>query len=466
MNEFLNVDTISKLLDYVSDGIQIVDENGFLLYCNRKAAMVDDINIEQSLGKYILDIYPSLSKDSSTILKVLKTGYSIIDKEQSYTNYKGKNVNTLNTTVPIIIDSKIKGAIEISQNITDIKELSEKYVDLKTKVYGDKDYDIDKIDRATYSFEDIKTVNNEFERVKSLGRRAAQLDIPVLVSGETGTGKELLVHSIHSASNRKKKPFIAQNCAALPNGLLEGILFGTTKGSFTGASNRAGLFELADGGTLFLDELNSMPLELQGKLLRVLQDGVVRRLGDINSRRVDVRIIAATNVDPVAAMESGNLRRDLYFRLSTLSLNIPPLRDRKEDIPVLIKYFIGKYNEKIYRNVKGVSRETERVLESYSWPGNVRELEHTIQRAVALSESSYITDEVLPNNLQQLSKELAVTSTESGDFSLKKALEDTEINLIERTLRETGNNVSKSAKILGIPRQTLQSKLKKYGFNV
>ncbi|MGB3366028.1 MAG: sigma 54-interacting transcriptional regulator [Acidaminobacteraceae bacterium] len=464
MNKFFNDKAIPAVLDLVSDGIQIVDKNGMLVYCNRKSAIVDDINIEESLGKYILDIYPSLSKDSSTILKVLKTGYSIIDKEQSYHNYKGKNVSTLNTTLPIVIDGELLGAVEISRNITDIKELSEKYVDLKTKVYGEKGKATVNIDVSKYTFDDILTVNDEFEKIKSIARRAAKLEIPVLISGETGTGKELLVQSIHSASERRNKPFIAQNCAALPSGLLEGILFGSTKGGFTGAADRAGLFELADGGTLFLDELNSMPLELQAKLLRVLQDGVVRRIGDIRSRKVDVRVIAATNIDPVLAMDSNLLRSDLYFRLSTLSLNIPPLRDRPEDIPVLVKFFIGKYNEKTYRNVKNVSRETLEIFNLYKWPGNVRELEHIIERAVSLSEASYIDTELLPSNLLDFSKTMKGEAVK--DFSLKKALEDTESRLISRALKDTGNNISKSAKLLGIPRQTLQSKLKKYGNNI
>ena len=428
MNKFFNDKAMPAVLDLVSDGIQIVDKNGMLIYCNRKSAIVDDINIEESLGKYILDIYPSLSKDSSTILKVLKTGYSIIDKEQSYHNYKGKNVSTLNTTLPIVVDGKLLGAVEISRNITDIKELSEKYVDLKTKVYGEKGKGTVNIDMSKYTFEDILTVNDEFEKIKSIARRASKLEIPVLVSGETGTGKELLVQSIHSASERRNKPFIAQNCAALPSGLLEGILFGSTKGGFTGAADRAGLFELADGGTLFLDELNSMPLELQGKLLRVLADGVIRRIGDIRSRKVDVRVIAATNIDPVLAMDSNLLRTDLYFRLSTLSLKIPPLRERPEDIPVLVKFFIAKYNEKTYRNVKSVSRETQEILNSYKWPGNVRELEHIIERAVSLSEDSCIDTDLLPSNLQDFSK--SMKNEKVGEFSLKKALEDTESSLI------------------------------------
>lgn len=464
MNKFFNDQVLPGLLDVVSDGVQIVDKNGILVYCNRKAAIVDDINIEESLGKYILDIYPSLSKDSSTILKVLKTRYSIIDKEQSYYNYKGKNVSTVNTTLPIVVEDELLGAVEISRNITDIKELNEKYVDLKTKVYGGKDKAQVNIDMSKYNFEDIITINDEFDKIKSIGRRAAKLDIPVLVSGETGTGKELLVQSIHGASGRKSKAFIAQNCAALPSGLLEGILFGSTKGGFTGASDRAGLFELADGGTLFLDELNSMPLELQAKLLRVLQDGVVRRIGDVRSRKVDVRVIAATNIDPLVAMDQNLLRRDLYFRLSTLRLNIPPLRERREDIPVLVKFFIGKYNEKTYRNVKSVSRETQEIFDSYKWLGNVRELEHVVERAVSLSEGSLITVDLLPSNLQDFSKTLEKDVCD--DFSLKKALEDTEIRLISRALKDTGSNISKSAKLLGIPRQTLQSKLKKYGNNI
>jgi len=372
MNELFNVNMIYDLLDYISDGIQIFDKNANLVFCNEKASIVDGINVETSIGKNILEIYPSLSEETSTLLEVLKTGIPIVDKEQTFTTYIGNKITTINTTIPIRIGKRIVGAIEISRNITDIKKLSEKYVDLKTKVYSGEKKDIKNVDVSKYTFDDIITNNLEFIKVKQYAKKASKIDIPILIHGETGTGKELLVHSIHSESKRKNKPFIAQNCAALPAGLLEGILFGSVKGSFTGATNRKGLFEIADGGTLFLDELNSMPLELQGKLLRVLQDGVIRRVGDIKTRKVDVRIIAALNIDPFTAMNKNLLRKDLYFRLSTLSLSIP-------------------------------------------------------------------------------------------NFSLKELLEKTEIQMIKKIYRECQGNITKTAKILKLPRQTLQYKLKKYG---
>ncbi|BEP27752.1 sigma-54 interaction domain-containing protein [Helicovermis profundi] len=462
MKNIYNINNLYNLLDYVSDGIQIFDQNAKLIYCNKKASQVDDINIELSLGKSILEIYPSLSEETSTLLEVIKTGKPIIDKEQTFTTYRGSVITTINTTLPIYDKENIFGAVEISRNITDIKELSEKYVDLKTKVYSNKKIKISDIDTSKYIFDDIVTKNIDFEKLKKHALKAANLEIPILISGETGTGKELLVHSIHSESKRKNNSFIAQNCAALPLGLLEGILFGSVKGGFTGAANRKGLFEIADGGTLFLDELNSMPLELQGKLLRVIQDGVVRRVGDIKTRKVDVRIIAALNIDPFTAMNSNLLRKDLYFRLSTLSLNIPPLRERKEDIPILIKHFINKFNKKFNKNILGVVKETEKLFIEYNWPGNVRELEHVIESAVSMTENRYVNNEFLPKNLEKFAKELLVDEKYKHEYSLKKVIEKTEKNMIEKIFKESMGNVTTSSKVLGIPRQTLQYKIKKY----
>ena len=306
--------------------------------------------------------------------------------------------------------------------------------------------------------------------------KAARTEIPVLIYGETGTGKELLTQAIHNSSKRRSKPFIAQNCAALPATLLEGILFGTTKGGFTGAVDRQGLFELADGGTLFLDEINSMPIELQAKLLRVLQDGKLRSIGDSQERYVDVRIIAACNINPNIALEQGLIRRDLYYRLNTVTLWIPKLSDRREDILLLTKFFISKYNNKLYRNIQGISKEVENLFLNYNWEGNVRELEHVIEGAINFVETSEIGIVDLPPNLRRfydleekgrVNKEQSNTTTflnydldEVKD--LNTIIEETEKRVIELALSKCDGNVTKAAKQLGLPRQTLQYKLKKY----
>lgn len=459
-DKLFNTRNMSIVLDHVSDGIQVIDQAGKLVYCNKRSAILDDINIEQSIGKHIVDIYTSLTPETSTLMKVLSTKTPIFNMEQTYMTYKGNKVTTLNSTLPITFGGELIGALEISRNITDVKALSEKVVDLQNKVFSGvtRDYK----EKAVYSFEDIISGSSEMDRVKTLALRIAPTDAPVLVYGETGTGKELLVQAIHNNSMRRDNSFIAQNCAALPSTLLEGILFGTMKGGFTGSVDRKGLFELADGGTLFLDEINSMPLELQAKLLRVLQEGAVRRIGDTKMRKVNVRIIAATNVEPEEAVNRGNLRRDLLYRLNTLSFELPRLIERHGDIQLLTEYFITKYNERLYRNVIGVSAEVLSIFNHYAWPGNVRELEHIIEGAMHMADGQWITEEFLPNTMKRLKAQTELTIAE--EESLAAALERTERTMIENALLLTENNISKAAKQLDIPRQTLQYKLKKYQF--
>ncbi|MDF2950226.1 MAG: domain S-box protein, partial [Sedimentibacter sp.] len=272
-------DALINAIDLINDGIHIVDASGKIVYYNASAKHLDEIDVDKAIGRHILEVYPSLTFETSTLLRVLRTGKPIYNIEQNFTNYKGDKISTLNSTIPIYYNNKVLGALEVSRNITKVRELSEKIVNLQKELY-EKNIGHEKISKpvAKYNFLDIMGQNREMLKLKSLGTKAAMSDSPVMVAGSTGTGKELFVQSIHNSSNRRHKPFIAQNCAALPSNLLESILFGSVKGSFTGAENRPGLFELANGGTLFLDEINSMPLELQTKLLRVLQDGTVRRV--------------------------------------------------------------------------------------------------------------------------------------------------------------------------------------------
>lgn len=468
MHPILTLEHVKIMLEYISDGVQIVDEKGNLVYCNRNSALLDDINIEDSIGKHITEIYPSLKEEESTLLKVLATELPILNREQTYRTYKGKNIATINSTLPIINEGQIAGAIEISRDITSYKELTEKVIDLQSQAKGSEEsLKVQQSGKKGYHFEDIITVHSEFNRVKAIAMKAAATDIAILIYGETGTGKELLTQAIHNSSKRKNKPFIAQNCAALPSSLLEGILFGTVKGGFTGAVDRPGLFELADTGTLFLDEINSMPQELQAKLLRVLQDGKIRRIGDTKERSVDVRIVAATNIEPNLAIDLGLIRRDLYYRLNTVTLWIPKLCDRREDIPVLTRYFIKKYNGLLYRGLKGVTPEVMALFNEYPWDGNVRELEHVIEGAANLVDGDLIRIDDLPYNFRafyekQMPKiDRNIVSTPEY-FNLQEALSGYEKQLIITVLGESEGNISKAAKRLGLPRQTLQSKMKKY----
>jgi transcriptional regulator with PAS, ATPase and Fis domain len=282
----------------------------------------------------------------------------------------------------------------------------------------------------------------------------------VLVYGESGTGKELVARTIHDLSNRRNKPFVAINCAAIPETLIESELFGHERGAFTGATERRlGCFELADGGTLFLDEIAEMDSNTQAKLLRVLQEGNFRRVGGGKSEiQVDVRVVAATNRVPTEAITANQLREDLFYRLNVFSIHLPALRDRKDDIPLLARTFIDEFNRQDNRQVRGLAPETEKELERYSWPGNVRELRNVIQRAVVLSGSGLIASEHLPDNV--LRGTVPATGTAAGSVT---PIREMERDLILRALEETGQDKRKAAQLLGISLKTLYNKLAKYG---
>ncbi len=463
-------ENIEDILDNIEEGIHIVDSSGRIVYYNKFAAELDSINPEDALGRHILEIYPSLTEDTSTILKTIKSGKPILNYQQAFKNYKGVEIVTINSTIPIISRKRVIGALEVSRDITMVKKLSEKVVDLQAELL--KDVKAEKVEKsndgskAVFNFADIIGISEVMLKLKKDALTVASSPSPVMVYGETGTGKELLVHAIHNASPRRDKPFIAQNCAALPETLLESILFGTIKGSFTGAETRPGLFEIANGGTLFLDEINSMSLQLQAKLLRVIQDGNVRRVGDTRTIHVDVRIVTAINIDPRQALQDKTLRDDLFFRLSVISLKIPALREKRDDIPLLIEHFIRKYNKKLHKNVKHVNYDVEQFFMEYSWPGNIRELEHAIEGAMNIADGETIDSKCLPYYLAEIFRKSEVNTEEHEIKSLKETMYNLERNLIGKALKKSEGNVTKAAEVLDIPRQTLQYKIGKYNIKM
>jgi arginine utilization regulatory protein len=455
-------EAILNILDYIDEGIQIIDDKGKIIYYNKAARLFDGIEGETALGRHILEIYPSLSNDSSTLIEAMEVRSPVLNKEQEFINYKGDKITTLNSSFPIKAGTKIIGALEVSKNITYVKEMTEKIVNLQSVVNKPRSKNRNIRNNEKYTFMDIIGLSQEMLKLKALAFKASQTDSPVMIGGSTGTGKELFVQAIHYASNRKDKPFIAQNCAALPSTLLESMLFGSVKGSFTGAENRPGLFELADGGTLFLDEINSMPLELQAKLLRVIQNNNIRRVGATKTIDVDVRIIAAFNSNIDDILSSGQMRKDLFYRLNVIMLLIPDLKERKEDIPLLLDFFIKKYNKEKNKFIKRVSDEVIKIFMEYDWPGNVRELEHTIEGITSIYDVDILREEHLPYQFKSLKSspnQIIVDEIKP----MKEALLETEKKLIISALKNTNNNISKAAKLLKLPRQTLQYRIKKLG---
>ncbi|MBI0576006.1 sigma 54-interacting transcriptional regulator [Neobacillus cucumis] len=460
----LTSEVLTAILKSIDEGIHVVNTNGETIFYNEVAAKHDGMDVKEVQGKHLFDAFPSLTEESSTLLKVIKTKKPIYNQTQVYVNLHGTRIDTINTTLPIFLGEEVIGAVEIAKDYSRMKLLAERLLDLQKGI--NKGSKKKTVNQVKYTLDDLKTENPIFKNMKNEAKKLAKSDAPILVYGESGTGKELFVQGIHYESRRSDGPFIAQNCAAIPESLLESILFGTAKGSYTGAVERKGLFELADGGTLFLDELHAMPVELQAKLLRVLEDGIVRRVGSAQNIAVDVRVIAAMNVHPSVALEEQKIRYDVYYRLNVFTFSLLPLRDRTEDIFFLTDYFIKSFNQKLQKNVKGLEDRLTTFFKDYAWPGNVRELKHTIEYMMNVCEGNDLTSEDLPIMLRQQ----AVThkpkriEVESETLSLRKNMEELEKKLIENALSESGGNINQAAKLLEIPRQTLQYKLKKTSF--
>jgi DNA-binding NtrC family response regulator len=337
--------------------------------------------------------------------------------------------------------------------------------------YLQKPYDreklLDTISRALNKLStldaEIVSDSPEMDRVKKLILKVAKSNATVLIRGESGTGKELIARAIHQNSLRSSEIFQAVNCAAINENLLESELFGHERGSFTGAvGEKKGLFEVADGGTLFLDEIGELDISLQAKILRALQEKQIRRVGGVKEINTDVRVVAATNRDLLKMSQDGRFREDLYYRLNVLSIELPSLRERRSDVPVLIDYFLGKHTRSNNRKIT-INAEAKRILENYTYPGNVRQLESALERAILLCENNTITAEDLPPEMSHTSK-----PTSAADLFKLPAegvnFEDVERSLIMQAMERTDNNITKSAKLLGLTFRTLQYRLEKFGF--
>lgn len=458
---------ILKLIsENISSGLFIVNKEGIVVFYNQSANDLAGLNVENAIGKHMLEIFPKLTEETSTIIRALTTGEVIKNYVQNYYNYRGKLVTILSNTVPIYENGEIAGAIEIFSDVDQYKNINQSKHNKKNE--------INIIERAHYTIDDIMGVGQFVKDVKQKIKKVADSKSPVLVYGETGTGKELIVQSIHNLSQRCNNPFIAQNCAAIPGTLLESMLFGTALGSFTGARDSKGLIEAADGGTLFLDEINSMDIMLQAKLLRVLQEGQIRRVGENKTRFVDVRVITALNQNPYKAIEEGRLRSDLFYRLNVINFSLLPLRDRREDLDVLSYYFLNEFNRDLNKNIRGFTNDVIGFFHSYNWPGNIRELRHSIEHAVNMTEKDVISMEDLPKyvdinrndedylkpNIDEKKNTLIINKP------LDQMLNEFERKIISESLRQNDFNVVKTSKGLDVPRQTLYYKMKRLGIKV
>jgi len=455
------------IYNYIEEGIAFIDRNGTIIYYNRQMAELEGLEQEEVIEKHLWDIFPTFNPQNSTIMKAFNTGEPVINDEQHYLNNKGKKISAVVTDIPIVDRGEVIGVIEIARDIYKSKNLYDAINRIQGQEECPKKSSKEKA-LSLYTFDDFKTQDEQLLKLIERTKKISASDSNVLIYGETGTGKEIFAQSIHSASKRRNMPFIAQNCAAIPENLLESILFGTVKGSFTGALDRPGLFEQADGGTILLDELNSMPYTLQGKFLRVLEEGVVRRVGAIKENRVDVRVIATVNKEPLSLIEKKVLRDDLFYRLSVISIHIPPLRARREDILWLADFFIEKHKHISRKKSPKLSKEVKKAFLNYSWNGNVRELENVIESALnVVGEEEEIKIEHFPyyliDRLTDVKHQELIKSNVYKTYN--EVVENFEKKIISDALNKADGNVSKAAKILNIKRQTLQHKLKKFKIN-
>ena len=458
------LEIFKHFFDLIHQPMAIIDKEGKYIYYNQESAELDGYTMEQAIGKPMLKVYPNLKKEDSTMLQALQ-GKEYQDTYQTYYNHVGKLVDYQHTTVPLYNHNKeIIGAVEIGRNISNVRQLQDQVFRLNRKLYHNKEQPLPEIVFASKKMQEV------IDQTNILGSN----DVPVLIVGETGTGKELFARLIHQTSQRRDKAFISLNCSALPTTLIESTLFGTVKGAFTGAENRQGYLELANGGTLFLDELNAMPLEMQSKLLRFLQEKTYWSLGGNKEKYADVRIVAAMNESPAELLKSGKMRSDLFYRLNVGLIKLPALRERQEDIPVLVRYFIDKHKTDVNIVITGISEHALQQLMSAPWPGNVRMLENAIVRSMVLQNEpgelqKIILDEELfdihsPFPQDQLENKIEKPSINelTGNHNLIEQVEHYEKQLIIDALNQANGKIITAAKLLNISRTTLQYKVKKY----
>jgi arginine utilization regulatory protein len=451
----INIDYFKNLTDF--DNILVVDEHGVIIFYD-----VVDLNVliqmglrpEEFMGNHITAFYKNLTNETSTIMKVLKDGVAVSNVKQELVTKNGNILITVNSTYPILENEKIIGAIEFSkhfytkENIQSLDKLAHHKVYRRNNTY--------------YTIDDIVSVNPMMENIKNKMKRIAISNSTVLIYGETGTGKEMIAQAIHNLSDRYGSPFISVNCGAIPPNLMESTLFGTVKGSFTGAADMPGLFEQAEGGTLFLDEVNSLDIFLQVKLLKAIEEKTIRRIGGNKNITLNIRVISATNEDPDLLVSEKRLRADLYYRLGVVQLDLPPLKERKEDIEILLSSFINFYNKNMNIVIEDVQDEVRECFNGYSWPGNVRELKNAVETAFNNTTSNTITIDDIPKRIRDFNKILSEKRNEQSNQSLKDAVEQYEKDLISHELNYVNGKLTEAAKKLGISKQLLKYKMDKY----
>ncbi len=443
------------ILDNITDAICVVDRNYIVKFWNKSAEDLYRISRDKILNKKIVEFFPN-----ALLPKVIRERKPY---ENVYNSPK-KGCHNIISARPLYNASQFIGAVSCDKDITELMRISQLLRKTKSNLQV-LEQEVTEINENRFSFSQIVGNNIKFKEMINFSRSIAKSNINILLSGESGTGKEVFSRAIHIESNRKGY-FIPINCSAIPSELMESELFGYEGGAFTGAlkKGKIGKFELADKGTLFLDEIGDMPLKMQPKILRVLEDGIITKVGSDKPIKVDVRVIAATNKDVSQLVEKGLFRKDLYFRLNSVVINLPPLRERKDDIPLLVNRFNKDFCLEYRTNIIEISPRVMEMLINYDWEGNIRELKNIVERMVILSKNkkaSKVDISFLPESIVNKNKgNIGITDKKILDLNLIVA--EAEKEAIFRAMIKTGGNKAKAAKLLNIPRSTLYFKLDKY----
>ncbi|WP_079510129.1 sigma-54 interaction domain-containing protein [Mesobacillus jeotgali] len=441
-------DIIETIVENAFEWLVVVDREGRIIYINHNYCEFLEVNREETIGRHVTEVI-----ENTRMHIVAKTGKEeLADLQYIKGNYMIAN------RVPIIKNGEVIAAFG-TVFFRDTQEWMKMDSHVKSLITRMQPY-IQKIDSGVkYTLDDILGESQQIINLKEKVKMVSNSDISILIRGESGTGKELFAHSIHQLSSRSQKPFIKVNCGAIPENLLESELFGYEEGAFTGAKKggKKGKFQLADGGTLFLDEIGDMPLSMQVKLLRALQDGEIEPIGSTRSVSVNVRIIAATNRPLEKMIEEKRFREDLFYRVNVVPFSVPSLRERAEDLSLLIDHFINKVTNRLGKRIAGIDRQVMAVLKSYSWPGNIRELENIIEAAVHLTKGEQITLESLPDYMQTQN-----AIYRFNNKKLKDIMEETEKWVLKQSLERNQGDKILTANELGVSRSTLYDKLNKH----
>ena len=457
---------MAEIFDNINEGIYILNRKGDYIYCNNAFLKMVGATREEALSLNAFQLIP----EGQVSVSVAVTAFTEKKKVSVVNNVltpKGYHYRQLATATPIFGSG---GEVEYMLVETVRLDLLAKRYQQAILYEDDSTIEVPALspERARAK-ETIIADSPAMQAILQTAAQVAQTDSTVLISGESGTGKELVVSSIHNASYRKDKTFMPINCAALPESILESLLFGTRRGAFTGAEDRVGLIEECSGGTIYLDEINSMPLKLQSKLLRVLDTKTVMALGASKPKEVDIRIVASVNRSPEQLMQNKEMLPDLFYRLNAIHIRVPPLRSRPEDIELLAQHFLDSYNRQLGKQNNGISPEAMELLKTYHWPGNVRELEHTIEAALNLTDGSReLRVEDIPAYFFSPAGASAAGSGGANARSvpnvpLREAVADYERGLIRQALQEAKGNIDRAAALLQIPRTTLYSRMSKLG---